>query len=115
MFRILAHKLELMEKFFNSNESCIADAQKCAKEIKTCRILCKRLYEQNYDSMLDLVHHQENFNDYIKALNDGKPTTTCNTINWTEERWINYEDYMTRQDMEYLCKMLRKHVRGWWD
>jgi len=115
LFELIAFKLKLMEDHFNSDRAIVADAKKIAKEIHTCRLLCERLYLQEYDDMLGLVHHSIDFDDFVERLNRGQKTITCNLIGWTGNRWVQYEEYMIVQDLEYLFKIMKKHVRCWWD
>lgn len=116
LFKIMQTKLKLMEEFFYDENKCISqDHKKRAKEIKIARILCDRLYNENYDDMLDLVRWYDGFDDFIVRLNSQAKTITCNTIGWTGKRWGNYEDYMKQQDLDLLLKLFKKHLFDWWD
>jgi len=48
-YRILHKKLTLMEKFYRSEYTMSADAEKVAKEIQICRVLIERLLKDEYD------------------------------------------------------------------
>ena len=115
VFQLLDFKFKLMEEHFNSDRAISADAKKCARELYICRLLCKRLYLQEYDEMLNLVHLTIDFDDFIKRLNSGQKTITCNRLGWGGKRWMKYEDYMVTQDVEFLFKIMKKHIRCWWD
>lgn len=115
VFRILDFKFKLMEENF-LNDAIIADAEKCAKEIHICRLLCKRLYENEYDDMLGLIHHSIDFDDFIQRINSGQKTITCGRLGWCDNTsWMRYEDYMIQQDLELLFKLMQKHIHCWWD
>ena len=115
LFRILGAKLKLMENYFDSEHIVIADAKSVASTLRTCRILCERLCDQEYLIMLDLVHHADNFEDFIYKLNAGQETITCKTIGYIDERWLDYEDHMKKQDIKLLCKLIKKHAFEWWE
>ena len=107
--QILSFKLEKMEKFYRSKYTTVADALKCAKEIHICKLLCDRLIKNNYHDMLG--RKIEMYYDKclkFKTLDEGHQFGIC-------KNWVHYEDYMQKQDLEYLCKLLQKHLRSWWD
>lgn len=112
---VMHTKLKLMEEFYESDRPWSMDAKKCLKRIKICRILCERLHTFGYNDMLDLKYHQKEFDKFIKALNAGEPTITCHTIGWVDKRWHKYEQHMKQQDLDLLCKLMKKYLFTWWD
>ena len=86
---IMKKKLERQRDFFNSKYAMSADAKSQAKKIHVCVLLLDRLLNIDYD----IVHK--------------KP-------GWFGREY-KYECYMEKQDLDYLCKMLNKHLFCWWD
>lgn len=115
LFELLAFKFKLMEDFYNSKYAVSADTKDIASKVRICRLLCERIYQEDYGSMLDLIYHSDSFDDFLKRLNSGQETITCETIGWTGDRWMKYETYMRDQDVELLCKIIKKHSPSWWD
>ena len=113
--QILSFKLKLMEEFYKSDKAISVDSKKLAKDMRICWLLCERLINGHYLNMLDMQYHQTNFENFIAALNKGEATITSHTVSWTFNRWMKYEDYMRKQDLDYLCKLLQKHLFSWWD
>jgi len=122
-FRILEVKLKLMEDYFK-NYGISVDAEKDAHNIEICRNLCKRLHEQDYTNPYEkrnkLVLSRPLTTEPIKNK-EGKTVAERIVFHDTEsERKYflladDHEQYLEKQDIEYLCKILQKHVRGWWD
>ncbi|MDD3123205.1 MAG: hypothetical protein PHC62_06830 [Candidatus Izemoplasmatales bacterium] len=50
LYTILGKKLELMEAFFLSDDTNVANAKKYGKQIKIARILCNRLETEDYSN-----------------------------------------------------------------
>lgn len=50
LYTVLRHKLRLMEKFFDSNNTWSVGAKRHVKDIRIARILCDRLIEDWYPS-----------------------------------------------------------------
>jgi len=94
LFEILRFKFKLMEKFFESNDSLSPDSKQRAKEIKICRILCERLIKHDYTTPWDKLE---------------------DTVFLWLQKFERREYYMPQQDINYLCKMIQKHVQKWWD
>lgn len=70
-----------------------ADRDKMARQLLVVTELCKRLREGNYFMMAG----------YRRGLTSAQAS-----------RVFAHSDYMAKQDVEYLGKMLR-HMRSWWD
>lgn len=70
-----------------------ADREKTARQLLVVSELCKRLREDNYFVMAG----------YRYGLDDAKA-----------RRVFAHSDYLAKQDIEYLGRVLR-HLRSWWD
>jgi hypothetical protein len=77
-----------MEKGFSGPYAMSSNAEKDAKEMKKCIILLDRLINDDY------IDYERG--DNIRELYE------------KEERMIN-------QDLDLLFKIIRKHIRTWWD
>ena len=107
--QIIAFKLKQMEKFYRSKYAISADRKDCATKIHICRLLCNRLIEDEYYDMLQRkIEFHWGSSSQIKVLDEGCQLGIC-------KDWVHYDDYMQKQDLEYLCKLLRKHLHSWWD
>jgi len=126
LFRLLEAKFSLMEDYFR-NHGISVSAERNALRIKICKNLCKRIAEQHYTNPYEerskphldwLLERIRNETYHIPV---GKRTIKINLDdpNKPDDRWIllgqKHEDYLEKQDIEFLCKILTKHVRGWWD
>jgi hypothetical protein len=97
------------------------------RQIRTAAILCKRLDEQDYTTPWDKEFEQAG-NNLWNYMENHTETMGSNLIVHTSRgyieskrlsdasRWaIRREDDMRKQDLEYLCKLLQKHLFKWWD
>ena len=127
LFRMLEHKFSLMEKLFREHGHLVS-ADRNAHNIKICKNLCKRLHEGNYTNLYEKRNnpHSEWFSKKIKESfckepNENGFITIVNHYEPDEpdSRWIlpahKHEEYLANQDVDLLCKLIQKHVRGWWD
>ncbi|AOZ62166.1 hypothetical protein QCM8_248 [Bacillus phage QCM8] len=89
MFIMLYKKLELMEEFFRSDNTSIADAIKVADEIQEVREALGRVMENDYYSI------EERAEDRQAALKKA------------EER--------LQRDLEIVFDGMKKNSLGWWD
>ena len=108
IFALLYHKFRNMEKYFRSNNTYSVEALDVADKIKVAKLLCKRIIDDNYvDNALipveqkygELKYHFESTNEESKA----------------RQRAYRHSDYMKKQDIEYLFKLLSKHIQEFWD
>jgi len=102
LIKVVRLKLKLMEEFYESNDPVCVDAEKHAKSIKICRILCDRLIADEYMDCLGLEF--EGWNLSFQSCSLG----VCSN-------WLRYGDYMQKQDLELLCKIIQKQLFSWWD
>lgn len=92
LYSILNHKLKQMEKGFRE-DGCHVYHEQDAKKIKICVLLLDRL--QN-DAYIDYKNER----------------------GWEPELFkfeLDKEEHMMNQDLDLLFKILRKHIRTWWD
>ena len=102
LIEVFQHKLKLMEKFYKSDNTVCVDAERHTKSIKICRILCDRLIADDYMDCLGL--------EFTKFDKTGQQ----NNLGICSD-WLSYDDYMQKQDLELLCKLIRKNLFSWWD
>ena len=127
LFRILEHKLKIMENHFRHKGICVS-AKGNANKMKVCRLLCQRLIDGNYTNpyvernrshfdwfekkMLESFDREPNEDGFILVIDHNEPDEP-------DDRWIlpahKHEEMLIDQDVELLCSMIKKYVRGWWD
>lgn len=87
LFKLMHRKLELMEKHYDKGAMFIP-SPKVTRRIKTCRLLLKRLADEDYYQVNSWFYNKH------EAHN---------------------ADYLQKQDLELLLKYLNKYVLYWWD
>lgn len=100
-----------MEEFYRSDYPVAEGAEKCAEEIHICKLLCDRLIADDYHDMLGRKIKMYAGNKGVlqfETLEEGCQFGIC-------KDWLHYEGYMQKQDLRYLCEILQKHLRSWWD
>lgn len=102
LIKVIQHKLKSMEEFYESDKPNLMCAKENIKSIKTCRILCERLLDSEYMNCLGLKF--KDFNLIAQRCKIG-----------ISSDWLNYENYMEKQDLELLCKILQKRLFTWMD
>lgn len=123
LYKLLYYKLKFMEDFYRSDKTYSVDALKVADEIKICKNLSKRLYEDNYLTNA-FVEHEQRFPDYLsnmcsENMEGQKFARYVNKNSKKEkknyEKWSKHSDYLEKQDKEYLFSQLVRNVNKWWD
>ena len=123
LYKLLDFKLRLMENFFKY-ESHLLHSEKHVREMHICRLVLKRLIDQevycnHYDYLdkkwgeqgdiiwdsLPLLPKRERVKTEKDEIQYGKDLKRC----------VEHEDYLLKQDINYLFLMMRKHVEKWWD
>jgi hypothetical protein len=127
LLRILELKFKRMEHLFREHGNHVG-ADRTAHRLRICRCLCKRLAEEKYTTPYDernkphldwvgkkieeSFHKEPNENGFITIIGHNEPDEP-------EDRWIRprheHEEKMIQQDIDLLCKIIQRHVRGWWD
>lgn len=134
IFVVLLHKISLTRKYIEK-ERRHTTWKRDVKNLKIAEALLKRLTEGSYDSFY-LKEHEEKWGAYVFAQN-GKDESNIlfdnefserglvrSKVNsqkdWEKERnelrqILQKEESLRSQDMDYLFKHLRKHIKNWWD
>jgi len=89
MFIMLYKKLELMEEFFRSDNTSIADAIKVADEIQEVREALGRVMEDDYVTMEELLEDSKAASEKANAL--------------------------LKRDLEIVFDGMKNKSLGWWD
>lgn len=86
ILRLLEYKISRLRKHVEKHRmhTCWA---KDAKQMRRAELVCKRLYKGNYYQMAEHL-----------SIRDS----------------VDYENYMYRQDLEYLGHILKRNIRNWW-
>lgn len=127
MFEMLEYKLSLMEKLFRKYGHSV-NSEKDAHYIMICKNLCKRLADDEYTNPYEernRLHHEWFSRKFEEAMNKEPNKNGFITVvrrhepDEPDDRWIlpahEHEEYLANQDLELLCRLIRKHSRGWWD
>lgn len=129
LWRVLAHKLSSMERFFDGDAAISAGAKKTARRIKEARCLCERLRDEvhygkaffgyygkwgepnvwfsKYDESHGLLH--VNVHPRAKTEREIKMATKEYAMRQDTEK------YLIEQDLARIGEILAKYSRGWWD
>lgn len=124
-FKILNKKLELMNKYWHSDYPMIVKSHqdKIAKDIKTAYLISQRIIDNNYSN--NVFHfHDKKWGELNHSLKSGIFNLKReNVITKEDERnesrefrnLMKHYEYLQKQDIEYLFKLLNKKIRSWWD
>jgi hypothetical protein len=126
LLKIIEFKLRNMEKFFRTKGHHLY-AERDAKKINTCRILCTRITKDNYYDNVFANFHKKwgrtkldskkiEGTDFLELLIDADLTEEqkLEKIKDRKHLWKE-EDYLKKQDLDLLFKLMRKHIQYWWD
>lgn len=118
LLKVMKWKLEDMEKFFRSEWAYSRESGKCADEMKICRVLIERIIADKYaDKLWD--EHKEKYGDLvIELLDSGKRgirTSQSQAESKSLRRIMLHSDYMKKQDLDYLFKIMSRKIENWWD
>lgn len=111
---ILQFKIRQNRKYI-SKYGLAANKDKIIKEMKTVENLLERLADCQKYTEKDFRQH------YSKWKRDSSDLVNNLLIPPSEQEYkefkilIDKEIYMWNQDMDYTFKMLKKHLRNWWD
>ena len=127
LFGILRFKLKSMEEYFGSEKSIGVHANRHAKKMKICRILIDRICKDSYSCW---NVHNKKWGDINISWKDTEDPDLCELI-LTRDKVLTKEDeiqegkefrrcsehanMLLKQDLEYLFKILNKHILTWWD
>ncbi len=103
--RKLRYDIKRYEKYGH-----LANKERDIKNMKIAAALCKRLIENKYNVFFWHEWVDESDGNIFAGHMEGE---------WIGEfagdNWVRYDDYMKKQDLDYLCKILSKHLFEWWD
>ena len=114
---ILRHKLKSMHKFFEKNAHFVGMKKK-ARRIKICVMLLNRLIAEQY-MKIAFKEHEKKWGDFTYDLNDIRRTKvtpeTKDQERMESRHCSELENHLRQQDIDWLCKIISKYSRGWWD
>jgi hypothetical protein len=129
IFLVLRHKLKLTEKHIREHDNHLG-AHKDADKIKRCIFILNRIIDDNYFENV-MKRHDEKWGkcDMTFTPIDDKPGYSELIIKHKNvktdkdekeqkkhiQRCIRHEGYLQKQDVEYLFKLMSKHIKYWWD
>jgi len=128
IFRLLQKKLSNVENHMRYYAWGLS-SEKDADKIRVCVLLLDRIIKNNYEEMV-FKHHDKKWGEleisYGKTDKTGYSTLDFNRINakTIEEkekemgesiRLYEHRDMLLKQDVQYLFKLMNKHILGWWD
>ena len=126
MLKILEAKLRYdANRYRRDGIACGCDRR--ARQMKVAAALCKRLHEQDYTTPWDKEaqesgrklwdyissHKRDEGSVFVYYSSEGyePDPLLLKKARWAHER----EDAMRKQDLNYLCHILQKHLFSWWD
>lgn len=122
---ILKYKLE-NDSVYYENDGVTVNSKKVAKQMKMCIALIDRISKDDY-SMFMLDKLDEKYGEFIFLPTEREGYTSLTRENLKDneklheqyrkdsKRFMEYEDYMRKQDKEYLFDTMKKHIFRWWD
>lgn len=130
IFEILKFKLEQVEKLHRYYGHTL-DSERRANEINRAIKILNRLTKQQYHEIA-FMFHDKKWGDIILEVHDSEDEKTKsypvetyreNVNNEDDEeqekkelfRCMHQENYLEKQDIEYLFRIMNKYIRGWWD
>jgi len=129
-YKILKKKLILIEEAFRSSKACSVNSKREADNIKKCIYILDRLIENNYIDNVYKFHNKKwgtpEFNceeipdmkGYFKLNITHLNVTTSKEKKQEIKEHKNlmmHENYLIKQDLEYLFDTIKKYVQNWWD
>lgn len=129
LYVILQFKLKQMHKRFEKDDVYVNQG-KDAKRIKICCLLLDRLTNEFFYHENACKNHDKKWGklnvDFVPCEdrpNFSRMKTTRENIKTVKDekqenkeflRCIEHEEYLKKQDLGLLCKMLNKYSRTWW-
>lgn len=126
LFLLLEKKLSLMEIAIREGYNIHSD--KIGDEIKRARLMCHRIYADEY-ARLHYKAHQDKWGQ----LNSFTTPSSHNLLQMhfyypnakTDEEYkkaskeafriYQHEEYLRKQDLQYLFSYLARNIQKWWD
>ena len=131
LFIILKHKLILMNKFFDSDLAMSAYASKEAAKMRRCILILNRLIKYDYSILSGYNQLDEKWGPIVTQCHPIESKPGFKTLYISRKgvvtpkdkkqldkdirRYDRKEVALQKQDVDYLFKLLSKHVNCWWD
>lgn len=131
IFEILKHKIRFTRENIRDH-GYHANKDRTIKTMRIAEILIERLQKDNYSDLL-MQRHEAKWGKYVSGsrkdniMFDNKfscsglrrenvKSQTDWELEFKEHKKISeYDEYMKKQDKDYLFKHLNKHINKWWD
>ncbi len=115
-WEITKRKLEIWADYLEKHGHCVSNEQD-VKQIRICIMLLNRILKDDYPTF-----EYEKFSAWREnEIEAGRiKSSFLDSSYWTKEisdivsRRRKHEEYMKKQDIEYLFKFLQKHIQTWW-
>lgn len=126
LYELLHFKLQNMERL-HRNYSYSLYADRTADQLKVCKLLLDRLIKDEYYENTFRNHDKKWGRPKIRyePVGDRYKKLVMYRKNVTEEneeqerkeflRLCEHEHMLRKQDIEYLFKLMTKHIGRWWD
>ena len=128
LFEILAFKISNMERSFRKYGHHV-EAEKDANNMSMCVETLHRLMEEDYQKKAFKKHDEKWGEPSLKFIDSDKkdfkqllierPNVKTKEDEEQERKEFRYclkeEERLTKQDIDYIFDMLKKHIREWWD
>lgn len=106
LLKIMEFKLRQMAEYFEKRGVSVNNKEQAKKCLRTA-VAIHRMEEENYmDGWCEWIQTGPDFLD-------GHFNTGIGLF--ANENSLKHENYMYEQDLDYVAKMFKKHLRGWWD
>jgi len=129
IYKILQKKLDNTSKFLKKY-GCHKDALKDAERIEKCVFTLNRLLKDEYHEMV-FKHHDRKWGELelktfpskdhpgAYGLTTSRPNANTPELRQKEReefrRCSNHQEYMVKQDNEFLFDTMKRYIRTWWD
>lgn len=125
---IMRHKLISMRGFFNSDQTVTLYSKNRAEEMEICIKILNRLIADEYHINTHIFHNKKwgdieidfiSINDkYNEMVSNRKKVKTEKDKEQEKKEFLKcmeQGEYLKKQDIQYLGKLLTRHLRKWWD
>lgn len=110
---ILEHKIRFTRECIGKYDRHVSAQQDCI-DMKRAEFVLRRLQDPNQYIEQDWAEHWARWpsRGIFSDLPFSPPTKEESK---DVRRMMEKENYMWRQDMDWLCRHFKKHMQGWWD
>ena len=128
LYIILQHKLDQMQKYFRKYGHHVG-AERDARKMEICSMVLERLITDVYHDQAFKKYDEKWGEAHFSTFETDDPNLSRLVITHenvhTEEDKIKetadfkraweHHDYLNKQDLDLLFKILRKQIESWWD